>query len=255
MRARPRADSLGAGIRPSGWWATLLAVLFAAGTGGAAPSTGPVRHARVVERAPRRALEVSNAAPLRAKANAAWASSLAAIDVRNRNTNARAKIRLYGQDGELDRRGLRAFMRVASSALDPDPSEDDVAEPLDSRLVQLAFRAAYRFGAKPMLIVSATRKGSHGKHGTGDALDFQLGGVRAATLAAYLRTFPRAGVGIYTHPKTQFVHLDVRDRSVHWRDASPPGITWREKLLRDRTQKKRDASYSSAMDLPEVAVR
>ena len=30
------------------------------------------------------------------------------------------------------------------------------------------------------------------------------------------------GVGVYTNPLTQYVHLDVRERSYHWIDASPP---------------------------------
>ena len=94
--------------------------------------------------------------------------------------------------------------------------------------------------------MSATRKGAHGKHGKGEAIDFQLEGVSAATLAAYLRGTPLAGIGIYTHPKTQYVHLDVRAHSYHWLDGSPPGVTWREKLLGDPSQEKRDASYDSS---------
>lgn len=145
-------------------------------------------------------------------------------------------------------------MRVAASVIGlPNRSDGEVAEPLDARVVQLAIRAAYHFGGAPIVLVSATRKGTHGKHGTGDALDFQLDGVRAASLAAFLRTSPCAGVGIYTHPKTQYVHVDVRDQSYHWIDASPPFVTWRERLLSDPTRQKRDGSYDSAMDLPEAA--
>lgn len=236
------------------WWTTALAVLFAAGTGDAAPPAAPVRNARIVERPPPRPLDLPNAPGTRAAEKAPWAVSLAAIDVKNKTTSSRMKIRLYGDDGTIDRAAARAFMRVASRELDPhDRADGDVAEPLDTRLVQLAFRAAYHFGGKPIVIVSATRKGAHGKHGTGEALDFQVEGVRAATLAAYVRTFPRAGVGIYTHPKTQYVHLDVRDRSFHWLDGSPPGVSWRERRLADRSQEKRDAAYTNVLDLPEAA--
>jgi hypothetical protein len=63
------------------------------------------------------------------------------------------------------------------------------------------------------------------------------------------------GVGIYTHPKTQFVHLDVRDRSFHWLDGSPPGVRWRERRLADPAQPKRDAAYVNVLDLPEPAAR
>jgi hypothetical protein len=58
------------------------------------------------------------------------------------------------------------------------------------------------------------------------------------------------GVGIYTNAKTHYVHLDVRDRSYHWLDASPPGVTWREALLPDPSQQKRDSSYTPESDLP-----
>lgn len=139
-------------------------------------------------------------------------------------------------------------MEIASSK-----DTGDTIEPLDPRLIKLAFRASYHFGGAPIAILSATRKNTRGKHATGEALDFSLEGVRAATLAAYLRGTPRAGVGIYTHPKTQYVHLDVRDHSYHWLDASPPGVTWRERLLKDSSQAKRDESYAEAMDLPETA--
>ena len=70
------------------------------------------------------------------------------------------------------------------------------------------------------------------------------------TLAAYLRGLPRVGVGIYTHPRTQFVHLDVRDQSYHWLDASPPGVKWREMQLRDAGASKRDEAWTPARDLP-----
>lgn len=131
----------------------------------------------------------------------------------------------------------------------------EALEPLDVRLVQLAIRAAYHFDDKPIVVVSATRKGAHGKHGTGDALDFQLEGIRAATLAGWLRGTPRAGVGIYTHPRTQYVHLDTREASFHWSDGSPPGVTWKERLLVDPKRVSRDAEYVRALDLPELATR
>lgn len=175
-----------------------------------------------------------------------WAESLRAVEVSNRNTGARAKIRLYDDGGALDEESAHAFMRVASS-------EKGREEPLPTRLVQLAVRASYHFGGAPIVIVSATRAGARGKHGSGEALDFSLEGVKAAVLANHLFSLARSGVGLYTHPKTQYVHLDVRDRSTHWLDGSPPGVTWREKLLADPKQAARDAAWASAADLPEAA--
>ena len=73
-------------------------------------------------------------------------------------------------------------------------------------------------------------------------------------LAAYLRTLALVGVGLYTHPRTQYVHLDIRDESYHWIDGSPPGVTWREQQLLDWTRWKKDPSYTPEMDLPVVAM-
>ncbi len=177
---------------------------------------------------------------------APWANALSPVLVKNRNTNASAKVRLYDDEGRVDEEAARTFMRVAATEKDKD-------EPLPPRLVQLAVRASYHFNGAPIVVLSATRAGAKGKHGTGEALDFSLEGVKAGVLASYLFSLPRVGVGIYTHPKTQFVHLDVRDRSTHWLDASPPKVTWREKLLPDPKAAARDATYAPSSDLPEVA--
>lgn len=227
--------------------ALIATIATVAGKGDAAPTASPVRNAHIVQKEAPRTLLVPAALPA-----ASWAAPLPAIEVKNRNTNAIAKVRLYGDDGSINGAELRTFMRTAASVADlKDGPNGEVAEPLDTRVVQLVFRAAYHFKSKAITIVSATRRGAHGKHGSGSAIDFQVSGVSAAQLAAYARTFPRSGVGIYTHPKTQYVHVDVRDHSYHWLDGSPPGVTWREKLLGDPSQQKRDAAYVPAMDLPE----
>ena len=222
---------------------------LAAATPQAKPST---RVARVVP--PAKRMLTTTSAPA-VDDTRPWAGGLGAIEVLNRNTNAHAAIRLYDDHGVLDRSQARSFMRLAgnSHATPDDTSEDD--ERLDLRVVQLAIRAAYHFGGASIAIISATRPGARGKHGTGEALDFSRTGVKASVLAAYLRGPPLAGVGIYTHPKTQYVHLDVRDHSYHWIDGSPPGVTWREQLLADPKRAARDGSWSAALDLPEAPAR
>ena len=232
-----------------------MAILLATSAVGTTPPIAAplAKHARVAHVAPaaKRALTTTSAPTV--DTSETRAPALGAIAVLNRNTNARGVIRLYDDRGQLDREQARAFMRLAGSgsAAPADASEDD--ERLDVRVVQLALRAAYHFKASSLAIVSATRPGAKGKHGTGEALDFALEGVKAPLLAAYLRGLPRAGVGIYTHPRTQYVHLDVREHSYHWIDGSPPGVTWREQLLADPKQEVRDASWSASMDLPEPA--
>lgn len=177
----------------------------------------------------------------------AWAQALPPVAIENANTNKRGPVKLYKADGSVDPGAASAFWQLACEG----------GETLDTRLLQLVVKAAYHFGGRDVIVISAYRppsRGGGGKHTTHEAIDFKLRGVSSPALAAYLRTFPRAGVGIYTHPRTQYVHLDVRDQSFHWLDASPPGKTWREAALADRNRVTRDASYTSDTDLPELPI-
>jgi uncharacterized protein YcbK (DUF882 family) len=176
---------------------------------------------------------------------APWAVELAPLKVECANSGESASIRLYGNDGSLDEASVDAFSRIAA--------DFNGYAPLNPRLVQLAVKAAQHFHAGRLVVVSAFRQKRAGKvdhHTAGEALDFKLPGVDYRKLAGFLRGYPLVGVGVYTHPKTQYVHLDVRDRSYHWLDASPPGVTWREALLPDPGQAARDASYTPESDLP-----
>jgi uncharacterized protein YcbK (DUF882 family) len=191
------------------------------------------------------ALTPSPAPAVLLPAEAPWAVALAPLHVECANSGARESVSLYGKDGSLDPQSVEAFSRVAA--------DFNGYAPLKPRLVQLAAKAAYHFHASSVVVVSGFRQKRGGKsdhHTAGEALDFKLPGVDYRKLAAYLRGFPLVGVGIYTNPKTQYVHLDVRDRSYHWLDASPPGVTWREALLPDASQAARDASYTPESDLP-----
>jgi uncharacterized protein YcbK (DUF882 family) len=129
-------------------------------------------------------------------------------------TGDTASIRLYGLDGEID--------EAARMRLEHVVARDGEQHVLAARLEQLVVKAAHHFGDAHVFVISGWREHA-GRHTTGEALDFKLLGVHAAQLAAYLRGLPRVGVGIYTHPRTQYVHLDVREPSYHWLDASPPG--------------------------------
>jgi hypothetical protein len=114
---------------------------------------------------------------------------------------------------------------------------------------QLVFKAAHHFGATRVVIVSGWRLHA-GRHSTGEALDFRIDGVYAPTVAAYLRGLPRVGVGIYTHPDTQFVHVDIREPSYAWIDGSPPGVHGWPRQFGVPNAAKRDATYLPEMDLP-----
>ena len=180
------------------------------------------------------------------EAEASSASARGPLLIRNANTGGEALVRLYAADGKIDPAGVAAFRDVAG--------EVDKPAPLKTRVIQLVVKAAYELGTRKVTLVSSfrakDRRGKGGYHTTGDAVDFQLAGVGARKLASHLRRLPRVGVGIYTHPKTQYVHVDARDQSYHWLDASPPGRTWKEAPLHDRDREARDAAWKPEDDLP-----
>lgn len=169
----------------------------------------------------------------------------------NQTTHARLETRLYDAAGRIDE---GAAVRLDELLCDGrDPKHAKTAR-INRRTLQLLFKAAYHFGLYEVEVVSAYRapgRRREGFHGRGDAIDFRLKGVDAPLLAAYLRQQPRTGVGIYTHPKTQYVHIDSRDQSFHWLDASPPRRRWREKSIGDAHMLERDKHYRPELDLPE----
>ncbi len=188
----------------------------------------------------RQGKETSLAAALRETRVTSWAASLEPLIVTSASTGASARIGLYDRAGEIDEGARASFERVVS--------RETEAHILSLRVEQLVFKAAYHFGVERVFVVSGWREHA-GKHSTGEAIDFRLPGIRPGLVAAYLRGLPRVGVGIYTHPGTQFVHVDVRDPSFYWIDASPPGVHWRERPLGVGTAV-RDAAYRPEMDLP-----
>ena len=178
-------------------------------------------------------------------------SQLPALSFSNQNTGEAARVRLYDDTGRVDEREALKLDALLCDARDP---KERAMTTLDRRTLQLAVRAALHFHVADITVVSAYRKPGRrreGPHAEGRALDFRLLGVAPRALAAYLRTLPRVGVGIYTHPKTAFVHLDDREHSFHWLDASPPGRHWREMSIGGHGLAQRDAAYARADDWPE----
>ncbi len=170
-----------------------------------------------------------------------WAATLPALTVASKGSSERTVVRLYTEAGEIDPRALAAINKVV----------DSTEHPIAPRVAQLLVKTAHHFSAHEVTLISGYRSGHAGKHSTSEALDFEIAGVRSNVLASYLRTLPKVGVGVYTNPKTRYVHLDVREDSFHWFDASPPGKTWREKGITDAHAHERDVAYAPQDDLPE----
>jgi uncharacterized protein YcbK (DUF882 family) len=176
---------------------------------------------------------------------------LPAITIANRNSKQSLTTRLYASAGQIDESAAARLDAVCADTR--DPKQPKITH-IDRRLLQLVFRTAYHFQASHIEITSAYRmpgRKREGLHALGRAIDFSILGVSAEALASYLRTLPRVGVGIYTHPRTRFVHLDVRERSYHWLDASPPGRSWRGMSIGNKSLPVRDAGYRREDDWPE----
>ncbi|MCC6649156.1 MAG: DUF882 domain-containing protein [Polyangiaceae bacterium] len=163
-------------------------------------------------------------------------------------------VALFGADGAIDE---REASRLDHLLADRRRRGGDVRlRPLDRRLLSLVARAAHHFDARVVEVVSAYRaplRYREGLHAEGRAMDFRLRDTSSRALAAFLRKQPRAGVGEYLHPRTRYVHLDVREQSFHWLDGTAPGRgsgTWRLPTLGLQAQ---DAAWSADDDLPERA--
>lgn len=177
---------------------------------------------------------------------------LPTVTLHNRNSKQSLSTKLYGQAGQIDESAATQLDLLLADTRDP---KHPMATLLDRRLLQLLFRTAYHFNARSVEVTSAFRmpgRRREGLHALGRAVDFAIEGVKVEELASYLRKQPRVGVGVYTHRRTRFVHLDVREQSYHWLDASPPGRTWRGLSIGDSRLAARDAGYRKEDDWPEL---
>jgi hypothetical protein len=99
---------------------------------------------------------------------------------------------------------------------------DDATADVHPRLLELVYRAVEHFEAPYVHMISGYRTTrATSRHNQGRAIDFVVPGVSDRVLANFLRRQGFVGVGVY--PLSGFVHLDVRERSFFWVDASAPG--------------------------------
>ncbi len=178
-------------------------------------------------------------------------AGLPPLTIREINSQKTERLRLYDAFGQLDPSATAALDSLLGDHRKP---KQPLSRTMDRRLLKLVFRTAYHFGKYELEIISGYRRSKRrhqSPHAQGRAVDFRLVGVKPQALASYLRGLPRVGVGVYLHPRTQYVHLDVRSESYHWLDSSPPRRHWRGQRLPSAGTIQRDTSYTEAMDLPE----
>jgi uncharacterized protein YcbK (DUF882 family) len=140
------------------------------------------------------------------------------------NTRERIELRAASERGGFAASDLD---RAAMSLREPWTGN---AHPVEPRLLDLVYQVQRHFNACEIRVVSGYRtpRGRSGSnHGKGRAMDFIVPGAPDDDVARYARTLGFVGVGIY--PVSGFIHLDVRDRSYFWSDASAPGRRNRER--------------------------
>jgi uncharacterized protein YcbK (DUF882 family) len=115
---------------------------------------------------------------------------------------------------DLSREALNWFLRCRFT--------DEPAE-MDERLAGVLVRAATRFGAQRVEVVSGYRSQKHNlnlrkkgsrvarnsQHTHGTAVDFRVPGVHVSQLHRWARSLRLGGVGYY--PRSGFVHIDTAD--------------------------------------------
>jgi uncharacterized protein YcbK (DUF882 family) len=125
--------------------------------------------------------------------------------------------------------------------------------PLAPRLLDLVYRCMRHFDASVVRVVSGYRRDRAGsRHTQGRAVDMSIDGVRNDKLAAYVRDFGFVGVGFY--PRSDFVHLDVREASYFWIDDSAPGAPSHLVQVHEAQARSADAAARARGETPDVFV-
>ena len=124
--------------------------------------------------------------------------------------------------------------------------------PIEPRLLEVVYAIQTHFSAQEVRMVSGYRTPYHGasNHGRGRAMDLVVPGASDEDVAKFARELGFVGVGVY--PQSGFVHVDVRDRSYFWVDASGPGRRNRERGILGDLAQKSDQRALSRGDKPTL---
>ena len=148
------------------------------------------------------------------------------------NTNDRIEVGPIGENGGFT---ASALDRAAFVLREPSSGNE---HPIEPRLLDAVYRIQSHFHAQEVRVISGYRT-PHGRgsnHGKGRAIDLVIPGASDEDVAKFARELGFCGVGVY--PESGFVHVDVRERSYFWVDASGPGRRNRERgVLGDLAQK------------------
>jgi uncharacterized protein YcbK (DUF882 family) len=161
------------------------------------------------------------------------------------NTNDRADLAATSDRGGF----LASALDRAAHVLRESHSGNEY--PVEPRLLDVVYRIQTHFAAQEIRVISGYRtpwRGATSNHGKGRALDIVVPGAKDEDVAKFARELGFVGVGVY--PASGFVHVDVRDRSYFWVDASGPGRRNRERGILADLAKKSDAQALARGERP-----
>lgn len=128
-------------------------------------------------------------------------------------TNEQVEVVLDLASGEMDQdtyRAVRHLMRCRRTGAEA---------PIDPRLLEMLYQLSQRSGQK-IILISGFRTPAFAApasyHVRGMAADIRIPGMTALMVRDLARTMGVRGIGYY--PRSQFVHVDVRDEPFFWTD-------------------------------------
>jgi uncharacterized protein YcbK (DUF882 family) len=216
--------------------------------GGAARGDGPKKTARAP--APATAAKYASYvqkwhAPTPGKTPPVDASGRPMLALYALNTNDRAEMMAFSEKGGFSAEALERAAYVLRE------SHSGNEYPMEPRLLDVVYRIQTHFAAQEIRVVSGYRtpwRRVSSNHAKGRALDIVVPGAKDEDVAKFARELGFVGVGVY--PASGFVHVDVRDRSYFWVDASGPGKRNRERGILGDLAKKSDAQALARGERP-----
>lgn len=153
----------------------------------------------------------------------------------NLNSKERAELCPLSSSGTFD-----AASRERAAVLFREQGSDN-AHAVSPRLLDVLYNIQEHFHAGEVRLLSGYRSPWEGNsnHGKGRAADIVVPGTTDDATASHARSLGYIGVGIY--PTSHFVHVDVREASYFWVDASAPGRPHRERGILANVAKDSDA--------------
>lgn len=141
-------------------------------------------------------------------------SSFRPVRFVNTRTSQQETVPLITRFGTINNRSRQILSRLAG----PD---QEIARTvlLHPKLLLMLQRVADQFPDRKIEIISGYRLGEKGhsdSHNLARAVDFRVSGIQNEKLYDFIKTLPKCGTGYY--PKSNFVHLDIREETTTWVD-------------------------------------